>query len=99
MVGAGLTIVYEPDRGRPLTVAQVGDRRLLVAVAEAAIAEVEQRAQSLTEADAFLGAMHREEAARLRRVLGILIPEMSDAKRHLTRVPRDGEEQADASCT
>lgn len=95
MKSAGLAIVYEPDRGRPLTVAHVVDRRLLVAVAQAAIAEVEEQAQSLAEADAFLGAMHREEAARLRRVLSILVPEVRVSACHLELVAGDGEEQDD----
>ena len=94
MHSARVAVIYEPDGGRPLTVAQVGDRRLLAAVAQAAIAEADEQAEALTEADALLGAMHREEAARLRRVLGILVPEVR-GERRLSLV--DGQEkQGDA---
>jgi hypothetical protein len=79
MQTAELAILYEPERGRPLTVARVSDRQLLVAAAEAAIAEAEERAQALSEADEFLGAVQHEEAARVRRVLGILLPELRAA--------------------
>ena len=86
MQSADLAILYEPERGRPLTVARVGDRRLLIAVAEAAIAEADDRAQTLGEADEFLGAVQREEAERVRRVLTILVPELRPSERRLELV-------------
>jgi hypothetical protein len=46
MHSAELAILYEPERGRPLTVARVGDRRIPLAAAEAAIAEAEERADA-----------------------------------------------------
>ena len=88
MQSTALAILYEPDRGRPLTVARVGDRRLLVAAAEAAIAEADERAQAVGEADEFLGAVQREEAARMRRVLSILVPELRASEPRLEVVGR-----------
>ena len=73
---AGLAILYEGE-GRPLTVARVSDRHLLVAAAEAAIREAEERAEGIGQVDDVLGAVEHEDAWRLRRVLGILLPEMS----------------------
>lgn len=75
---AELAILYQGDSGRPLTVARVDDRRLLVAAAEAAIQESRDRATQLAEVDAVLGAVEQEDAERLRRVLGILLPEVSE---------------------
>ncbi len=91
---AELAIFYEPERGRPLTIARVGDRRLLLAVAEAAIAEADERARALDEADGFLGALQREEAERMRHVLGILLPELLEPERRLEVVARN-EREAD----
>jgi hypothetical protein len=76
MRNAGLAILYEPAAGRPLTVARIGDRRLLVAAAEAAIREARDYASALQDADAVLGAVQQEEAERVRRVLGLLVPEV-----------------------
>lgn len=73
---AGLAILYEGE-GRPLTVARVADRHLLVAAAEAAIREAEERAEGIGAVDDVLGAVEHEDVRRLRRVLGILLPEMS----------------------
>jgi hypothetical protein len=91
MQSADIAILYEPERGRPLTVARVGDRRLLVAVAEAAIAEADERALALTEADEILGAVQREEAERVRRVLTILVPELRPGERRLELVAQGGQ--------
>jgi hypothetical protein len=86
MHGARLALIYEPDSGRPLTVVQVDDPRLITAVAEAAIAKAEERAQLLADADALLGALHREEVERLRRVLGILMSDFRAPARGLELV-------------
>jgi hypothetical protein len=92
-----LAILYEPDRGRPLTVARVSDRNLLVAAAEAAIAEAEDRARALAEADEFLGAVQREEAARMRRVLGIFLPELRPPEPRLEVIAGNGRSGPDAT--
>jgi hypothetical protein len=76
MRNAGLAILYEPEAGRPLTVARISDRRLLVAAAEAAIREARDHASALQDADEILGAVQQEEAERIRRVLGLLVPEV-----------------------
>jgi len=92
MQSADLAILYEPERGRPLTVARVGDRRLLIAAAEAAIAEAGERARVLGDADEFLGAVQREEAERVRRVLTILVPELRPDERRLELIGAGTEE-------
>ena len=87
MRNAGLAILYEPEAGRPLTVARITDRRLLVAAAEAAIREAQDQASALQDADEVLGAFQHEEAERIRRVLGLLVPEVeSQATRRLELV-------------
>lgn len=96
MQSADLAILYEPEHGRPLTVARVGDRRLLIAVAEAAIAEAVERATALTEADAILGAVQREEAERMRRVLTLIVPELRPGNRRLELLPDDAGGADDA---
>lgn len=99
MQNADLAILYEPEHGRPLTVARVGDRRLLVAVAEAAISEATERATALTEADEVLGAVQHAEAERMRRVLTILVPELRPVNRRLELLPDDaGGADDDSAC-
>jgi len=71
-----LCIVYEGDIGRPLTAATIEDRQLLVEAAKKAIAEAHERAKAVMPVDAFVGKVHREEANRLKKVLGMLIPEL-----------------------
>jgi len=72
-----LVIVYEPQDGRPLSVAKVPDRELLLSAARAAIDQAEVQADVLAGVDAGLGIVQREEAERLRRLLGLLIPELA----------------------
>jgi hypothetical protein len=73
---ASLQIIYEGDYGRPLTAATVLDRQLLVHAAEAAIAEAHRKADAVADVDDFLGTLQHEDAARLAKVLGMLIPEL-----------------------
>ena len=71
-----LLLVYEPAGGRPLTVARVQDRRMLLDAAHLAILVAEQRAEELAAADRVLGEVERAEAGRLRRVLSLLVPDL-----------------------
>jgi hypothetical protein len=71
-----LLLVYEPAGGRPLTVARVDDRRILLDAAQRAISEAQQRAEELSSADCVLGEVERAEAGRLRTVLGLFVPEL-----------------------
>jgi len=71
-----LLLVYEPAGGRPLTVARVADRRMLLDAAQIAIVTAEQRAEELAAADSVLGEVERAEAGRLRKVLSLLVPEL-----------------------
>lgn len=75
MMNVELMLVYTPPGGRPLTVARLGDRQMLIAAAQAAVVEAELRAEELATADAVLGEVERAEASRLRHVLGVLLPE------------------------
>lgn len=77
-----LLLVYETPGGRLLTVARVDDMGLTRLVALTAISECEGRAAGLATVDATLGAIQRQEAIRLRQVLGMLIPSIANgAKR------------------
>ena len=73
---ASLQIIYEGDYGRPLTAAKIEDRQLLIQAAQAAIAEAFQQAEAIADVDSFLGQVQHEDATRLARVLGMLIPEL-----------------------
>ena len=72
-----LLLVYETPGGRPLTVARIDDRTLVTKAATAALTAADARAEHLTEVDRTLGLVQREEANRLRRVLNLLVPELS----------------------
>lgn len=90
---ASLQIVYEGDLNYPLTAATVEDRRLLVAVARAAIAEAYERAEAIAPLDAFVGEVHRDQAQRLEKVLGLLIPKLRPLS-GLQLVPTGAQEPA-----
>jgi hypothetical protein len=70
-----LAIMYAPDGHRPLAIARVNDRRLLAEAAERAVYEAEVIATELMEGDRTLGALQLEEVNKLRRVLGLLLPQ------------------------
>jgi hypothetical protein len=69
-----LLLVYQPDGGRPLTVARVDDQRMVLDVARSAILYADERAQELASVDRILGQIEWSEAGRLRKVLGLLVP-------------------------
>jgi hypothetical protein len=69
-------LVYEPDGLKPLVVARLDRRSLLVEFAKAAISEAQARAMLVVGADRVLGDLQREEANRLLRVLSRLLPEL-----------------------
>jgi hypothetical protein len=71
-----LLLVYESAGGRPLTVARVQDRRILLDAAHFAIMAADQRAEELAAADRVLGEVERAEAGRLRKVLTLLVPDL-----------------------
>lgn len=95
MQTAELAILYEPERGRPLTVARITDRQLLIAAARAAIAEAESRAEMLGDVDPVLGAVQREESARMGRVLRMVIPELRASEPSLELVGPASTERSD----
>ena len=82
---ASLQIIYEGDYGRPLTAAKIEDRQLLVQAAQTAIAEAFQQAEVVADVDSFLGEVQHEDAARLARVLGMLIPELGKPSLRMVR--------------
>lgn len=67
-------VVYEGTGTRPMTVARVECQDLVVAVAIAAIREMELAAISLLDVDEMLALAKREDAERLRRVLSAMLP-------------------------
>ncbi len=69
-------LVYQPSGAKPVAVARVDRRSLLLKVAATAIAEAQARAELVKAADLVLGAVEREEAQRIIRVLNLLIPEL-----------------------
>jgi hypothetical protein len=74
-----LAILYAPEGRKPLSIARVYDRTLLSAAAERAIGEAEATASDLMENNPTLGALQLEEANKLRRVLGLLLPTCAEA--------------------
>lgn len=71
-----LMLVYEPPTSKrgPIPIVRLEDPDLALRVAQSAILKAEARANDMSEADEFLGEVERAEAARLRRVLAILVP-------------------------
>jgi hypothetical protein len=72
-----LAILYAPEGQKPLSIARVHDRFLLSAAAEKAIIEAERTATELMDDDPTLGALQLEEANKLRRIFGLLLPPCS----------------------
>ena len=79
MASVNLYITFEPERGKAVTVARVRDRSLLLDAAERAILEAESDAEALVTEDEILSELQRQDAARLRRALQLIIPEMAFA--------------------
>jgi hypothetical protein len=71
-----LLIVLEGESGRALAVAKVESHFLLTTAARVAIREKQQQAEKLSSHDMALAVVAREEAHRLERTLGALIPEL-----------------------
>jgi len=74
-----LMLVYEPasPESTPVPVLRVSDVGLAAAVAQAAVLEAEARAREISLLDEVLGKIEEIEALRLRRLLGLLIPEFA----------------------
>jgi hypothetical protein len=84
-----LMLIYEPATSQqgPVPLARVDDQNLAVMVARSAIAAAEARAQTLSNADAYLGEVELAEVRRLREVLALLIPGLRSAeKQHYTPI-------------
>jgi hypothetical protein len=73
-VNVVLAILYAPRGRKPLSIARIYDRTLLSVVAERAILEAESVANSLIKDSPTLAVLQFEEADKLRRVLGPLLP-------------------------
>jgi hypothetical protein len=76
-----LAILYAPEGQKPLSIARVYDRALLSAAAEKAISEAEAMAIQLMDEDPTLATLQLEEANKLRRVLGLLLPTQAGSLR------------------
>ena len=72
-----LAILYAPEGQKPLSIARIHDRGLLSVAAVKAIQEAEATASELMEDDPTLGTLQLEEANKLRRILGLLLPPCS----------------------
>jgi len=71
-----LAILYIPDNGRPIKLVSTEDRGLLVAAADAAIRETQQRSHRTAGKDVVLAEIESAEAVRVKTVLLSLIPEL-----------------------
>jgi hypothetical protein len=69
-----LLIVLEGNDGKAVAVARVSDQALLETAARSAIFEKHREASEIEGQDQALGLAVREEARRLERTLGGLIP-------------------------
>lgn len=82
---AVLLIAYRSPNGvRALPVAEVDDRDLLVTAARRAITGKRSEVDGLNSCDPELAMLAAEEADRLERALGLLIPELRGARRTAT---------------
>ena len=79
MKSVALMLIYEPlsAQAAPVPIVRVLDNSLIVAVAEAAVSQADDRARQLAGLDEVLGQMEEIEAQRLRTLLAFLIPELS----------------------
>lgn len=71
-----LMIVLEPPTGKPVSMARVNNRRLLIEAAAEAVHEAERKAEEWAGDDEVLGRLQKDEAGRLRRALALVIPEV-----------------------
>jgi len=74
-----VAILYAREGHRPVSVARITDRELLVTVAERAVLEAEVAARELTKGDPILGALQYEEVTKLRRIFSRMLAEHSEA--------------------
>ena len=77
-----LHIVYESDLEKSLTAAKTYNRPLIRQAADTVIDEAFERATLTSESDVFVGEVQKEEAKRLKRVLRIMIPELTNEENH-----------------
>ncbi len=73
-----LYITFEPEHGRPVTLAKITDREILVAASIAALHEATKRAELMSVEDDLLGELQCQEVARLRSALERVVPELRD---------------------
>jgi hypothetical protein len=73
-----LAILYTPLNGKPVQVVNVQNYELLLAAAEAAVREAEQRLERWEASDPVLADFHTAELLRVRQLLGELLPEFRD---------------------
>jgi hypothetical protein len=76
MASIGLYITFEPEYGKPITLARVHERGLLLNAASTALLEAEAAAEEMAAEDDTLGELQRQEAGRLRLALELVLPEL-----------------------
>jgi hypothetical protein len=72
----GLYITFEPELGKPVTLAKVHDRELLKDAALSALSVAEHLVSEVEAQDKTLGELQRQEACRLRNALELVLPEL-----------------------
>jgi hypothetical protein len=72
-----LVLVYKAPQERPLAVARVRSADVLAEAARTALREAESQAEAVAQVDETLGAIEAQEVERLRRVLGMFLPEIA----------------------
>jgi hypothetical protein len=72
----GLYITFEPELGKPVTLAKVSDRGLLKDAALRALSAAEDLISEVEAQDEILGELQRQEACRLRNALELVLPEL-----------------------
>jgi hypothetical protein len=78
-MNVSLHLIYEGKGGHLLTAAEVHDPDLICLAAKRAIGEAKERAYQTGLIDEFAGSIQKEDAERLEKVLGLLIPELGKA--------------------
>ena len=77
MKNLSLAILYTPEGGKPLRLIDAeAEKSLLMAVAEAAVNQAEERARQLSESDSVLGEVERAEVNRMKQILANILPEL-----------------------
>lgn len=77
MAALMLYLTIEPQNGAgPVTIAQTANPEAIAVAARQVLAESRHRVDEMRREDPVLGILQAEEARRLERALGLLLPEL-----------------------